>query len=737
MRLQKQFRDVEIHGATDINTFTVAMGGKIFDILSKKMYERPAEAVLRELCANAYDSNKDAGRGDVPIHVTLPSAIAPVLKVRDDGLGMSHDFVMKTYTSYGMSTKDDYNDAIGGFGLGCKSPFAVTDTFTLISRYDGRKRTYSAIIGRDGVPQMSCLGDIETSEDNGVEVIVPCSKDMIREFRTAAKQVFEFYDPMPVFHGFELSSYDLEKETATVETDTYICNNTGSNYYGSYVSEEARGFGTVRILMGVVAYPVDMDNISIDSNLDRFRSYLNFVLKMPIGSVELAPSRERLNYDKATKEAIKTALEDAVTDSIERLLGPLTKIDDRIAANIEYAKIRNTLPFLPKSFTYKGKEYTVSAYVNLYNEDMRKGANLKVFDVSSLYSGRIATANDDDLYSQILYRKDVVFVIDDVYRCYARAQRIANAVDNIGGSIVVYINNRFLTKHNYDASLRVMEDAMRSIFEQYGVPDIEKFILMSQTPEIPREFQTRGWSIGGLRKISTSYLRDVPFHICNNETVCRASDELYDEELPEDALYVVMSRGKPEIQNSRLYRIAGDIGKPVMLVAKTAVKKIPDTWSPMSDAIDEHIGKVRVGQYLKHRACAFCDQYADDNIHNLMRVVDHSFYNSRKLRRIIKYLEKMPDHPLSQLLQMRVFGSKFEKDENKEAAIQHMHQDRAIRAQRRINRKAEKLINEFKQPKHVFLRDYIINRSDNSLSNATSDVVIDFIFETVYGMKPI
>jgi HSP90 family molecular chaperone len=66
-------------------SFSIANNGNIFDILSNKIYERPIEAIVREVYSNAIDANI-AAKSTGGIKVTLPSSGNPVLIIEDNGI---------------------------------------------------------------------------------------------------------------------------------------------------------------------------------------------------------------------------------------------------------------------------------------------------------------------------------------------------------------------------------------------------------------------------------------------------------------------------------------------------------------------------------------------------------------------------------------------------------------------------------------------------------------------------
>ena len=73
-------------------------------------------AVLREVTTNALDAHVAAG-------VTRPSRstpteLAPVLTIKDYGVGLSVEDIRNIFSQYGASTKRETNDQVGSLGLG-------------------------------------------------------------------------------------------------------------------------------------------------------------------------------------------------------------------------------------------------------------------------------------------------------------------------------------------------------------------------------------------------------------------------------------------------------------------------------------------------------------------------------------------------------------------------------------------------------------------------------------------
>ncbi|MGZ7144954.1 hypothetical protein ACXWOO_11340, partial [Streptococcus pyogenes] len=60
------------------------------------------------------------------------------------------------YNSYFASTKAESNDFIGALGLGSKSPFSYTKSFTIVSYHEGEARGYMAVMN-NGEPDIRPL----------------------------------------------------------------------------------------------------------------------------------------------------------------------------------------------------------------------------------------------------------------------------------------------------------------------------------------------------------------------------------------------------------------------------------------------------------------------------------------------------------------------------------------------------------------------------------------------------
>lgn len=93
------------------------------------------------------------------------------ITIIDDGPGMSRDFVENFLFRMGASTKDGDENATGGFGIGAKSVFSITNSVTWRTTHEGV--TTVAVVSRNGDSFDAIYESFETDEENGTTVIIP------------------------------------------------------------------------------------------------------------------------------------------------------------------------------------------------------------------------------------------------------------------------------------------------------------------------------------------------------------------------------------------------------------------------------------------------------------------------------------------------------------------------------------------------------------------------------------
>lgn len=152
----------------DAEDFGVADISVILEMLSTTLYTDKPKAVSREVLCNAFDAHFAAGRSDLPVDITIDEK---QIEFRDYGYGIPRDKIGPVYCTFAASTKTHDKTQTGGHSVGAKSPFSVTDLFTVISRFEGMLSTFS-LFTTDRVPQYRYVGG-RPCEDEGLSVIIP------------------------------------------------------------------------------------------------------------------------------------------------------------------------------------------------------------------------------------------------------------------------------------------------------------------------------------------------------------------------------------------------------------------------------------------------------------------------------------------------------------------------------------------------------------------------------------
>ena len=278
----------------------------VVDILSK-LYAHPIQTLVQEYICNGRDAMREALTwGKLPIEITVPSSLDPVFKVRDYGIGISPDRMENIFVNYGSSTKRNTNAQTGGFGIGAKSAFSYTDSFTITSFVAGTKYIYVAHLADDG--GVNLIGQEQTTERNGVEISIGVKSKDIVEFYNAVQRCVKFWEEPIKFIGTK-NIFQL-KPTLTLGNMT--------------VYEEAHPARTIFLIDGI---EYDLMNEETNNYYRLRSSYENqlhsdghtVAINVPNGHFKIASSRERLenNYDNKAKQ---TAMLNTCKDLIDQVL---------------------------------------------------------------------------------------------------------------------------------------------------------------------------------------------------------------------------------------------------------------------------------------------------------------------------------------------------------------------------------------------------------------------------------
>lgn len=307
--------------------FKVEHNAQMFKALSDTLYSNKVGSILRELLSNAYDTHITAGNLDVPIELKLPSSMDSTFSLRDYGTGLTEDEIFNVYTTFFKSTRRDSNDAIGGFGLGSKTPLAYVDQFVVKSYTNGVLNTYIVAKSPTG-PTISKVSSMSTTEDNGLEISFAVLQKDIVDFINEANAfvpIFAYMNGIKVNCnkvGTVQEDKVIRLGQLVIFQDNVVEPKLGRSYYNSHF----------HISMGGVVYKIDPTkikgyNVDYDSFISVASREWSILYDVPIGSVDVTVSRESLEYTSKTIEYIKQLIENAEKSYQKELIKHLNSID--------------------------------------------------------------------------------------------------------------------------------------------------------------------------------------------------------------------------------------------------------------------------------------------------------------------------------------------------------------------------------------------------------------------------
>lgn len=330
--------------------FSITASPKVFKILSSDLYTNKIRAVVRELITNMIDAHALNGNPEKFI-IQVPGRLDPRFVCRDFGPGMS-DFDIQgddnspgLYNSYFSSSKAESNDFIGGFGLGSKSPFSYTDTFSITSYHKGEIRGYVAYMDGDG-PQIkpTFVKEMGPDDKTGIEIVVPVEEKDFRNFAYEVSYIMRPFKDLAIINGLDR------------EVDYFP---DFDDYYGVNPERYWPDRGGLYAIYGGIVYPID--GVIRDRNWLSIRNEVNYI-KFPMGSLDIAPSREALSLDDRTRkniiERVKELSEKAFNEDVKRFKESTSpRHTYRELMKMGYSArdymISNSVKFTTKNLSYK------------------------------------------------------------------------------------------------------------------------------------------------------------------------------------------------------------------------------------------------------------------------------------------------------------------------------------------------------------------------------------------------
>ena len=373
--------------------YTANMDGIMFDNMINGIYSNKIAAPIREISTNARDGHALNNCLDRPFDVSLPTRMDPVFSVRDYGCSLTEDDVMNIYSVLGKSTKRDSNVATGCLGLGSKSPFAYTSSFSITCWKDGFEEVYTSYKQSGGTPVISKVHKVRSNKEQGVMVAFAVKVEDIDAFNKEASKVFIGFRPRPNIIRSS-GSFAWDDREPIIKTDIVEIMKK-ANTYG-----ESKSYA----ISGSVTYPLKLDQNLITAlknhpEVDNDHARLSYPYQskeeqllrstdmhiyFDIGELTTTTSREELSYDNKTCNNIVDKLVKIIKDQEANLSKRYDECKSLYEAQVKFANDseEDTIDVLSKiiksklTYSYKGnKLWSEAICYNNYNNK----SNVKFF----------------------------------------------------------------------------------------------------------------------------------------------------------------------------------------------------------------------------------------------------------------------------------------------------------------------------------------------------------------------
>lgn len=382
MEFAKSTAVIERSGDFAEKTFSIGDPVVIMKIMRSKLYSNPVKVLIQEYLCNARDANREAGSTKA-LEIQGPSVFNKTFEVRDFGIGISPDRMENVFIRYGESTKRKDNTQTGGFGIGAKSGWSYSDSFsiTTVTEEDGIrvKRFYAAIIDETEKGSLMKIADDEiTEEETGTRIVVPVKEKDIKLFNDYIRQTIYFWKEETnaiIPDGNKKFDYSC----ITYQSAEWMLIPKSGNYLiGEFANLGSKCLANVDGIQYDINYSAIADCSELTDKKDLLTDIFNnrFILFFKTGEINVAANREELYYDEKTKLAIVSKLK-----VIEREL--VGVVEKKLNQETDYFKmVCKWNEFIANNFTFKNSE-------NFLNKFNWHGKNVKV--VPRISTGNVLT----------------------------------------------------------------------------------------------------------------------------------------------------------------------------------------------------------------------------------------------------------------------------------------------------------------------------------------------------------
>ena len=325
--------------------FGISDSPEFFHILSSTLYSDQILAVVRETLCNAWDAHIDAKAEDQFVEINLDDEY---LTIRDFGLGISPDMMGPIYGIYGGSTKAKDGKVTGGFGLGCKAPFAYVDDFEVTSWNQGKKTIYRLSKSNAEVGGKPSIIPVVTlpSDETGLQVKISIKNvNDGKRFRELIRRIVQNGGMKMKLNGEELKTLPFNDmvhgymitSTKLLETMTSIAIRYGNVIYPLEIEDSFK-----HEWEQIIQFLHSIEGRG-GRNWQHGRPNHTLVLQAAPNTISVTPSRESLSMQKLTLATVKSLMQTFLSVNNKKLEAECFKLLDESLAKTFIADTPETL----------------------------------------------------------------------------------------------------------------------------------------------------------------------------------------------------------------------------------------------------------------------------------------------------------------------------------------------------------------------------------------------------------
>ena len=284
----------------------IKVDGLAHQMMIDGIYSNKVNSVFREISTNARDSHIQAGT-EVPFEITIfhsqSNSNFCTVNIQDFGMGMSEEEVLTYLCNLNSSSKRDSNDVVGCFGIGSKSVFSLTNTYTYECVKDGVLTKLLLSKDKNGTPNFT-----HTVSNTDRPNSVLCSFAIVQSVTRILSAIYEelaLFDIKPIIKIIKNTDDVFVKEVYSSSITRNILYEP-QDFFPEVVETEhfyivdqhnrmsfiADYFQNKHIACGVIGYKLDNYSFSNYYGYNSVKSTIGILPKFELGTIKFGVSRE-------------------------------------------------------------------------------------------------------------------------------------------------------------------------------------------------------------------------------------------------------------------------------------------------------------------------------------------------------------------------------------------------------------------------------------------------------------